>query len=92
MDSSALRALLFVLFWGGIIGIVREWRYSRRHGLAITGAEKLYLVLTPVLFMAVMPPLLDLAGVPFEINAPASALAMCLTLNAWPVVRRINRT
>lgn len=91
MNSGALRALLFVLFWSGVIGVVREWRYSRKHGLAITRAEKLYLVFAlPVIFGLQL--VLDLAGIPFAMNLLISFLAMCVALNAWPILRRVNRT
>lgn len=88
--NGGLRALVFVLFWGGIIGIVREWRYSRQHRLVITLAEKLYLLFVLPLFLGASF-IVDLIGVPLEINGPATLLAICVALNAWPTIRRVRR-
>jgi hypothetical protein len=79
-----------VLFWGGVIGIVREWRYSRRHGVPVSTVEKLYLLLVMPAFFG-MGLLIELTGVPVEVFGPAILLAMCLALNAWPIARRLRR-
>ena len=85
-----LRYAFGIMFWVGVFRVVKEWRYSRRHGLLITLAEKLYLALAvPIIFANQL--VLDLAGVPFDVNVTGSFLAMGLALNAWPIRRRIQR-
>jgi len=86
-----MRLGAFVLFWVGLFMAVREWVYSRKHGLAITSAEKLYLAMAlPVIFGAQLA--LDLMGIAPQVAAAGSAIAMGVALNAWPLKRRIQRT
>ena len=90
MLIRALSFIAFFTFWNGVFGIVREWRYSRKHGLAITLVEKIYLVsMVPVIVGLAF--LVDLAGIPVEINGSATLLAILVAVNAWPVLRRVGR-
>ena len=85
-----MRVLAFVVFWVGVFRVVREWLYSKKRGAVITLADKLYLVFVlPLLFGVQL--VLDLAGVPFEVNVLISGLAMGVALNAWTIKRRIQR-
>ena len=86
-----MRYVLAILFWVGVFGTVREWRYARKHGMAITRAEKLYLAFVlPLIFGAQL--VMDLAGLPFDVTLSVSLLAMGIALNAWAIKRRIQRT
>ena len=80
-----------LLFWVGLFWTLREWLYARKHGLAITRTEKLYLAMAlPLIFVAQLA--LDLIGISPEVNYPGSALAMGVALNGWAIKRRIQRT
>jgi hypothetical protein len=88
---EAMRLVLFVLFWVGVFTAVREWVYARKHGLAITLAEKIYLAMAlPLIFGAQL--VLDLMGITPEVATASSAIAMGVALNAWVIKRRIRRT
>jgi Kef-type K+ transport system membrane component KefB len=81
--------LIGILFWVGLFGTVWECLYSRRHGVAITRAEKLYLAMAlPVIFAAQL--VLDLVGI--GVATTLSAFAMGVALNAWVLKRRIGRS
>jgi hypothetical protein len=85
-----MRLVAFVLFWAGMFMAVREWVYARKHGLAITRAEKLYLAMAfPLSFGALLA--LDLMGVPRVVATASSVIAMGVALSAWAVRRRIRR-
>jgi len=45
--------IITVLFWFGVIGAVREWRYAKKIGAPIARAEKWYLVGSVTLAVAV---------------------------------------
>jgi len=84
--------VIAVLFWVGSFWTVREWRYARTHGLAITRAEKLYLAMAlPIIFATQL--VLDLMGIAApEVTTAGSALVMGMALNGWALKRRIQRT
>lgn len=85
-----MRFVAFVLFWVGVFAVVREWLYSRKHGLAITRAEKVYLALTfPVIFLA--GGALDWMWPTGRTAAAISVTAMGVTFNAWAIKRRMQR-
>lgn len=86
-----MRLVAFVLFWVGVFTAVREWLYSRKHGVPISRAEKLCLVMVlPVIFGTQL--VLVLVGVARQVAALGSALAMGMALTAWAINRRIQRT
>jgi len=85
-----VRLVVFVLFWVGLFTAVREWLYARKHSVAITRAEKLYLAMAlPLIFGAQL--VLDLMGIAPEVATAGSALAMGMALNVWAIKRRIRR-
>ena len=85
-----MRFLAAVLFWVGLFSIVLEWRYARKHVVAITRTEKLYLLLVlPLIFGAQLA--LDLLGVPPDVLLPGSLLTMGVALNGWAIRRRLQR-
>jgi len=85
-----MRVLIPVLFWTGLFGTVWEWWYAKKHGLAITRAEKVYLALAlPGIFAVQLA--VDLMGAPRAVVLPASALAMGMALSAWVIRRRVQR-
>ena len=86
-----VRLVIAVLFWAGLFGTDWEWMYARKHGVAITRGEKLYLAMAlPLIFGAQL--VLDLVGIAPEVATTGSALAMGMALNAWVIKRRIRRT
>jgi hypothetical protein len=86
-----MRFVIAVLFWVGLFGTVWEWMYARKHGEAITRAEKLYLAMAlPLSFGAQL--VLDLVGIAPGGATAVSGLAMGMALNAWAIKRRIRRT
>jgi hypothetical protein len=86
-----VRIVIAVLFWVGLFWTVREGLYARKHGLAITRTEKLYLAMAlPLIFGAQL--VLDLVGIAPEVATTGSALAMSVALNGWAIKRRIQRT
>lgn len=91
-DSSLVRFAIGILFWVSVFGIVREWLHSKKHGVAITFAEKGYLASTIPLFLALAYVLEMFVGFPTEVAAPISIVVLALALSAWPIKRRIQRT
>ena len=72
-----MRFVLGVLLWVGLFATVREWRYARKHHLAITLAEKL--LLASALPLGVVAQLaVELAGVTTEVELSwRSCFARC---------------
>jgi hypothetical protein len=86
-----VRLVIAVLFWAGVFRTAWEWMYARKHGVAITRGEKLYLAIAlPLIFGAQL--VLDLVGIAPGVATIGSALAMGMALNAWAIKRRIRRT
>ena len=86
-----MRFVAFVVFWAGMFMAIREWFYARKHHLAMTRAEKLYLaVALPLIFGAQLA--LDLMGIAPQVATASSAIAMGVALSAWAIKRRIRRT
>jgi hypothetical protein len=85
-----MRLFIFALFWVGVFTVVREWRYSRKHGVTITRAEKIYLTTAlPLIFGAEL--VLELVGVAPHLAMTGSAIAIGLALNGWGITRRLRR-
>jgi hypothetical protein len=88
--QEVMRLVIAVLFWVGLFWTVREWRYAKKHGLAIARTEKLYLAMTfPLIFVAQLA--LDVMGVAPEVAITGSGLAIGVALNGWALKRRIQR-
>lgn len=89
LSVFGVRYVLFVAFWVGVFGVVREWRYARKHRLPITLSEKLLLALALPLGLAAQLAV-ERAGF-----APGDgiiwALVICVALNGWAINRRIQR-
>jgi hypothetical protein len=85
-----VRLVLFVLFWVGLFATVREWRYARKHDVAITLAEKLLLALAlPLGLVAQLA--VELAGFTPD-SGTIALLVICVVLTGWAMKRRIQRT
>ena len=83
-----MRLVVFVLFWVGLFTAVREWLYARKHSVAITRAEKLYLAMALPLILCAQLVLESLVGIP---QVPTAGIALAIALNGWVLNRRIQR-
>jgi len=83
-----MRLVLGLMLWVGSFGIVWEWLYARKHGEAITRAEKFYLLMALPLILGAQLVLESLGGVP---QIPTAGIALAIALNAWVLNRRIRR-
>lgn len=83
--------IIALAFWVGLFLAVREWRYSRKHGLRITRAEKLYPALAFLLLLGAQP-VFYLAGMPVETSVPINGIAIASIPNVWAFRRRLRRT
>jgi len=83
-----VRTVVGLLLWVGVFGIVWEWLYARKHGVAITRAEKLYLAMALPLILGAQLVLESLVGIP---QIPTAGIALAIALNAWVLNRRIQR-
>jgi hypothetical protein len=83
-----MRLVVGLMLWVGLFGVVREWLYARKHGLAITRLEKLYLAMALPLILGAQLVLETLVGIP---EIPTAGLALGIALNGWAMKRRIRR-
>jgi hypothetical protein len=89
--EAMMRLVAFVVFWAGVFMLVRECLFARKHRLAITRVEKLYLAMVlPIIFCVQLA--LDSLGVPRGAAPVGAVIAMGLAFSAWAVRRRSRRT
>jgi hypothetical protein len=77
-----------LLLWVGLFGIVWELLRARKHGVAVTRAEKLYLAMALPLILCAQLVLESLVGIP---QVPTAGIALAIALNGWVLNRRIQR-
>jgi hypothetical protein len=84
-----MRIALRLAFWVGLFNTVREWRFSKKHGVPITLGERVPLILALPLGLAA-----QLAFEEAGFRPGDGVLVMLVTgavLNGWPIGRRIQR-
>jgi hypothetical protein len=88
-EEGDVRIVLGLIFWIGLFGTVRQWRYARTHGLPITLGEKLLLILALPLGLALQLAVEEAGFVPGD--GTIVTIVAGLMLNGWAINRQVQR-
>jgi hypothetical protein len=89
---TAIRGLLALLVWTGVFQLVREWRYSRKHGIPIALHEKLILVSALIVWIPLQLALEAMVSSVHTVSGLALGATTGVIFNGWPIWRRLQRT